>query len=142
MDDADSRRAWLRRLEELGELDVLVVGALHEDIVRLWTPSVTDNCEVVLTGKQRTHYLSRHPEMAEVEAWLVETVWFPDVVHRNRYDTAMAILYKRVNETRYVRVAVLMQMQSSPRRHSILSYRLAGEREIERNKVRQVWPAT
>ena len=44
--------------------DLRVPGTLHAAIVRVWTSEVEGNRDVVLTGRQRAHYLARHPEMA------------------------------------------------------------------------------
>jgi hypothetical protein len=130
---------FVDQVRGLGESDVLSVGQLHERIVREWTEQTDGNLDVVLTGKQRGHYLARHPETVSLEALIRAAVLDPDEVHRNRYDPAMAIFYRRIGERRYVRVAVLMQVATGWRKHSILSYRRAKAEELARNKDRVVW---
>jgi len=110
--------------------------------VRQWTDQTEGNRDVVLTGKQRAHYLARHPDTAQLEGFIPDAVLGPDEVHRNRYDPAMAIFYKIIDSTRYVRVAVLMQLSPGELKHSVLSYRLARQREVEHNLERIVWKAT
>jgi hypothetical protein len=90
---------------------------------------------------QRAHYLARHPETAILEARLQEAILDPDEVHWNRYDPAMAILYKQISSTHYLRVAVFMQMAPGQLKHSVLSYRLAGRREVVRSRGRLAWSA-
>jgi hypothetical protein len=120
-------------LGTLSGLDVLVVGQLRRDIVELWTTEIEENLDVVITGKQRQHYLARHPEMVELESELQATVLDPDYVFANRVDHSMAIFYRRIGEKHCLRVAVLLQPVSGERKHSVLSYRLASMREVERN---------
>ena len=72
------------------------------------TSEVEGNRDVVLTGRQRAHYLARHPEMAAWEGHLAATVLDPDEVQRNRADPAMAIFYRQVDERHYLRATVVM----------------------------------
>lgn len=123
----------------LGALDVLIVGRLNRDIVEQWTADTEGNLDVVVTGKQRQHYLARHPEMIALEPHLQETLLDPECVHSNRSDQMMAIFYRRVSDTHYLRVAVLMQAGPGLLKHSVMSYRLAAAREIEKNVGRCRW---
>ncbi|MGI8550503.1 MAG: hypothetical protein ACR2PL_06845 [Dehalococcoidia bacterium] len=116
-----------------------MIGALPVEIVRLWTSQTDNNREIVLTGKQRQHYEMRPLEAVAWKALLTRAVLDPDEVHRNRDDAAIAIFYKRIDAEYSVRVAVLMQRLLSARKHSLLSYRLAGKREIRKNRNRMVW---
>lgn len=108
-------------------------------IVSQWATQTTNNLQVVVTGKQRRHYLARHPEAESLETVLRAAVLEPDEVHRNRRDPAMAIFYKAIGGRRYVRVAVLMQSVPNWRKHSILSYRLAKADEVRKRRDRAVW---
>lgn len=126
-------------LGTLGELDVLTLGELRREIVEQWTVEVEGNLEIVITGKQRQHYIARHPEMAELERHLQETVLDPAYVHGNRSDQDMAIFYRRLSDGHFLRVAVRMQARPGLFKHSVLSYRLAGAREVEKNMERCRW---
>lgn len=119
--------------------DVVIVGELIEDIVMLWSDQPDGNRLVVLTGRQRSHYLDRHPEIREFEGRLSEAVLDPDEVHRNKRDPQMALFYKRLNERHYLRVAVLMQRAPGALRHSILSVRLSHTSEVMKGEERRVW---
>jgi len=111
----------MSRIEELGNSGVVVIGALREDIVGLWTADVSGNCSVVLTGRRRAHYLARHPDMAIWERILLATLLDPDEVHRNREDPRVAIFYRLLYPGRYLRVAVLMQERVGVLRHSVIT---------------------
>lgn len=126
-------------MTHLGRREVLPIGELLPEIVRKWTANVDGNQSVVLTGKQRAHYIERHPETAHVEELLRDAVLDPDQVHRNKLDPMMAIFYRRLDQDHYVRVAVLMQAEPGEKKHSILSYRLAGAKEVTRHAARAAW---
>lgn len=134
----DVRETLLRAIRSLDERQVLRIGHLHATIVAHWSREAEDNTEIILTGKQRAHYLERHPETADLEIWLGDALLDPDEVHRNRFDPAIAIFYRRIDPEHYVRVAALMQETASTLKHSVLSYRVAGRREVERNRARAV----
>lgn len=129
----------LQRIRGLTDVDVLPIGLLRHDIVALWADDAEGNLGAVLTGRQRGPYLFRHPEMESLETVIVDAVLNPDEVHRNKRDPMMAMFYQRFDETHYVRVAVLMQARPNERKHSILSYRLAGEEEVQNNQHRRAW---
>jgi hypothetical protein len=135
----DARRDLLRRIQHLDERHVLLLGHLRADIVHAWSDDAEHNSEVVLTGRQRAHYLARHPETATLEVRLTDALLDPNEVHRNRYDPAIAIFYRQIDSAHYVRVAVLMQRTAGALKHSVLSYRLANTREVVRNRARAVW---
>lgn len=108
-------------------------------IVGHWTAQISDNLQVVVTGKQRLHYLARHPETESLEPLLQSCVLEPDEVHRDQRDALMAIFYKAIGAGRYVRVAVLMQIVPNWRKHSIMSYRLANAAELRKHRDLAVW---
>ncbi|HVC33222.1 MAG TPA: hypothetical protein VNL16_06905 [Chloroflexota bacterium] len=123
----------------MSELGVLPLGKLHREIVEQWTLETEGNLDIVVTGKQRQHYIARHPEMAELERHLQETVLDPECVHGNRSDHSVAIFYRRLSDRQFLRVAVLMQATPGLRKHSVMSYRLAAVREVEKNVERCRW---
>ena len=133
--------SFKRSIQELRPGDVLEIGAIDKGIVRLWTREVARNRLVVLTGERRRHYLTEHPEMFDWEHLLIDALLDPDEVHRNRKDQRIAIFYKRVRPTRYLRVAVLMQEKRGAFKHSVMSCRFARHREIQngRRYGRKVW---
>jgi len=122
-----------------GEAEVWVIGELRADIACHWADELADNVTVILTRRQRQHYLTSHPDVAVYEARLAETVLEPDEVHRNRQDTQIALFYHQVDDRHYLRVAVLMQRHAGRLRHSVLSCRLARQREVAAGRPRRVW---
>lgn len=146
---AEEARDWRQTAYEREELQknlrvlpsdrVLALGQLRPEIVSQFTGSTVDNLGIVLTGRQRQHYLERHPEMAQYERLLSDVVRDPDEVHRNKTDQDMAIFYRRVDANHYLRAAVLMQRTAGPLQHSILSCRLAYPEEVIRGAKRKVW---
>lgn len=139
MERRHNAEEMLRRIRALGDRDVLPLGLMSESIVAALGATTDNNLGIVLTGRQRSHYLARHPEMAPLEQHMREAVLAPDEVHRNRRDRDVRLFYRRVSPSHYVRVAVRMQSAANWRRHSILSYRLAREAEVEANRGRLAW---
>ena len=130
-------------LSHLTYVPVITIGCLDVVIVRCLGCAVEDNLEIVLTNKQRQHYLDRHPEMSAVEAYLHLSVLDPDEVHRSQYDIDVAIFYREVVDSagKYVSVAVRIQLSANEKKHSILSFRFARQTEIEKGRTRglSVW---
>lgn len=137
---AERQTGIARQIAQLGDSGVVVLGQAPTGVVRAWALD-DDSFDVVLTGKQRAHYLQRHAEMAAYEASLPLAISEPSEVHRNRADPQMAIFYRRVDERHYLRVAVAMQRQKQWRKHSVLSYRIAGLAEVVEGRGRAVWSA-
>ena len=129
-------------IQSVGLADVLVIGELRADLACHWVDDLADNLVVVLTGRQRQHYLKAHPEVATHEDLLCETVLEPDEVHRNRQDAQVALFYPRLDDRHFLRVAVLMQRLPGGLRHSVLSCRLAGRRELRAGARRRMWAKT
>lgn len=127
------------QIQTLTAREVLALGELSEMIVQQWTRQWVGNRVIVLTGRQRLHYLTRHPEVAALEQYLRDAVLSPDEVQRNKTDRTMAIFYKRVDAEHYVRVAVRMQPTPGTLKHSILSYRIAREKEVRAGLARRAW---
>ena len=99
------------------------------------------NLDVVLTGERRKHYLADHPEMPSHEDKLHDGVLLPDEVQRNRKDPRTAIFYKRLNDEYFLRAAVVLQPKAGELKHSIFSFRLAKQKEVEgaRHAGRTIW---
>ena len=123
----------------MGE-QVIVLGSLREEIVRLWTDQVAENLQIVLTTRRRTHFLERHPDVARWETRLANAVQDPDEVHRNQASASTAIFYKRVDAMHYLRVVVAMQPRGGRLKHSVITCRLARRAELEKGRERRVWP--
>jgi hypothetical protein len=136
-----SNRPKLQDIKNLAANKVISIGNANQKIVSRWSDDIEGNLEVVLTGKQRAHYIGRHKEMGEFEKFLFDVIVAPDEVHKNKADKMMAIFYKQQDKYHYLRVAVLMQKTKGDLRHSILSYRIAGLDEIVlgRKQGRMVW---
>jgi len=62
---------------------------------------------IVITGRQRAHYLAGHPEIAELERELVRTLIDPDAIDRNRDDNLVAIFVRALPVSGVIRAAVL-----------------------------------
>jgi hypothetical protein len=118
---------------------VLRIGEISAEIVSLWASSVEDNLEVVITGARRAHYLQRHPDIEPWEIELAATLLDPDEVHRNRQDPEIATFYRRADEGHFTRASVAMQAVSGPRKHSVITYRLARAREVQRGRALRRW---
>jgi hypothetical protein len=134
-------RVTLKDIQGLQPDDVLILGEVKKAIVSEWTTQTDGNLSFVLTGKQRLHYVERHPEVVEFEGFLVDAILFPDEVHRNQADEMMAIFYKMTDDKHGLRIAVLMQEKPGEYKHSVISYRLCGINEIlrGRKKGKCVW---
>jgi hypothetical protein len=131
----------LSEIHNLPDDKVLILGNLKHSIVSLWTKDIKRNLSVILTGKQRNHYLKKHNEMQQYEDLLFDCVLNPDEVHRNKRGAMIALFYIRYDADHFLRTDVLMQPISGKKKHSVLSYRIAGTSEIEigRIKGRCVW---
>lgn len=121
------------RVTKLGRLQVEYVAA----IIGLGR----HNLAVILTGERRRHYLTDHPEMAQHENELRHVVLNPDEVHRNRKEPHTAIFYRRVDDNYFLRVAIVLQARASTLKHSVFSFRLAKQKEVERGRRagRVIW---
>ena len=129
-------------VEELTSDDlVLSLGDLRPEQVAALVTLEHDNTQVVLTGERRRHYLTEHPDAARHENKLTELVLHPDEAHRNRKDPLTAIFYQRLDEGHYLRVAIVLQPNAGELKHSVFSFRLAKEREVEKGRAagRVVW---
>jgi hypothetical protein len=129
----------LRRVQALGPRDVLPLGQLKGSIVAAWGGQADGNLDIVLTGRQRQHYLGRHPDVADLERDIRAAVLRPDEVHRNKSDRDVLLFYRRLDAGHFVRVAVRMQASAGWRKHSIMSYRIARQDEVDRNQARLAW---
>lgn len=121
----------LADFQSLTDEKVLTLGELNRGIVSQWTDQIDENTTIVLTGKQRNHYLDRHKEMKQYENNLIDAVLSPDEVHHNDEDEMMAIFYREMDPLHFLRIAVLMQKNPGKFKHSIISYRIAGIDEVE-----------
>jgi len=134
--NTSKRAALIRKIQGLSPDQAIILGNLNPNVVSKWTASTDNNLELALTGKQRIHYLDRHPEMTKLEPFILDTVLSPDEVHRNAKDAMMALFYRKVDNDHYMRVAVLLQEVSNEKKHSIMSFRIATEKEVE--KMRRI----
>lgn len=143
---AQQQKTWQAVSKKIGELTdrkaVLSLGELptrtYQAFRQQWPSSVT--AQVVLTGERRAHYLERHPEMAAFEGKLMETLFAPDEIHRNKRDSQIGIWYRRLNGSQYIRVVVWVS-DTPGLQNSIHSFRLADQREIDQGQKqkRLVW---
>lgn len=130
--NTSKRAALITKIQNLSPDQAIILGNLNPNVVSKWTTSTDNNLELILTGKQRIHYLDRHPEMTKLEPFILDTVLSPDEVHRNAKDAMMALFYRKVDNDHYMRVAVLLQEVGNEKKHSIMSFRIASEKELEK----------
>ncbi len=134
-----------KTVHSIGELKsddrVTKLGRLQMEYVATIIGLGRHNLEVILTGERRRHYLTDHPEMAQHENELRHVVLNPDEVHRNRKEPHTAIFYRRVDNTYFLRVAIVLQARAGTLKHSVFSFRLAKQKEVEagRRAGRVIW---
>ncbi|MBM3236528.1 hypothetical protein FJZ31_09535 [Candidatus Poribacteria bacterium] len=118
----------------------LILGKLLPEFANNIITLTEDNLEVILTWERRQHYLERHYEMFWHENLLIETVLSPDIVQRNSKDKDIALFFKKIDEEHYLRATILLNTaKEKDKKHSVLSYRIAGKMEVERGKLREVY---
>lgn len=78
--------------------------------------------------------------MIEYESFLLPALLDPDEVHCNAVDPALAIVYRRLSATHFLRVPVWMSNRRD-RQNSVLSLRRARLSEVKegRKRGRGVW---
>lgn len=120
---------------------ILKLGRLQREYVAEMIGLGRHNLEVVLTVERRKHYLLDHPEVAQHEDKLRSVVLRPDEVHRNRKDPHTAIFYGCLDESHFLRAAVVLQAKAGELKHSVFSFRLAKQKEVEdaRRAGRVIW---
>jgi hypothetical protein len=118
--------------------DVIHAGSLPAGCLAHWASRATD--EAVITRNRRDHYLANHPEIVDIERALLLAVRFPNEIHVNKNDPSMAIVYRRLDESHWIRVALLTSRHSHLK-NSVISCRIAGFEEIleGRRSGRRVW---
>lgn len=116
---------------------VLPLGQIGSAIMQFKPQAITD--QIVLTGERRQHYLTNHPDVADVEASLGRLVLDPDEVHRNKTSSEMLVFYRRHGDS-YLRAAVWIS-QDATKQNSVHSFRWAraGEVEAGRRAGRSLW---
>jgi hypothetical protein len=97
---------------------------------------------VIVTPRQRRHYLGRHPEIAGREPEIVRAITDPDEVHMYASNRETANLYLRLEDrpSHYLLVSVAISFRED-RQNSVLSVRIARERELRRGRAkrRMIW---
>jgi hypothetical protein len=78
--------------------------------------------------------------MVRIERALLLALRFPEEIHVNKNDPSMAIVYRRLDESHWIRVALLTS-SSLHLKNSVISCRIAGLEEIleGRRSERRVW---
>lgn len=69
----------VRELRDPEGPDIVSIEEIATDALAHWPNRTTDH--VIITRRQRAHYLEEHPEMAEFEEALVRTLLDPEPVH-------------------------------------------------------------
>ena len=128
----------LKELRDNSGPEIIRIGFLSHEILASWSERTTR--EVIITRERRSHYLARHPEVQRHEHLLLSALMDPLEVHRNRLDERIAIFYRELDDAFHVRVPVWISDRTD-RQNSVLSFRRARTREVERGRAagRQVW---
>lgn len=121
------------RLRRLGPKDIVIVGQVLDEALAAW-PEATGRF-VVVTGERRIHYLERHQDVADDEDAIVDLIRDPSEIRRYERDPDVANLYRRIDDAHSWMVAVLIAKES-PLLNSVLSFRRARRRAVERGKKR------
>ena len=116
---------------------VLSVGDIHQEIVTVWGGNAKNNLGVVVTGERRSHYLEHHPDIKGIEDEIIHVLLDPSIVCRNKKDKKTLIFYREYDDF-YLRAAVLMQQEESWKKHSVMSFRFAREKEYESDKEKRL----
>ena len=135
--DGESLESWVAnlvsQLRMLGSNEVLLVGEIPPVAIEFW--SNRSSSMAVIIGSRRSHYLASHSELEELEQILILSLLDPDEVHSNASDPLMAIVYRRLDSEFYIRIALLIS-EDAARQNSVISARLAREKEVERGRAR------
>lgn len=124
--------ALLTQLRLLEHLDVLLVGAIPPGALDFWRDHVTT--EMIITGERRRHYLERHPEIFRDELILLLALIDPHEIHSNAVDERMAIIYRRIDASYYLRIPVWISNRQD-RQNSVLSVRRARPDEVMKGRI-------
>jgi hypothetical protein len=111
----------VQRLLLLEADDVLIVGNAPPALCSHW-----DNASgsMVITARQRRHYLAGHPEVGALERDLVHTLIDPDAIFRNRDDQLVAILVRELPVSGVIRAAVLTSTRAGYHNSLISAWRM------------------
>jgi len=128
----------LRQLHDPDGPEVIRIGNIPIGCLAYWSVRSTD--EVLITRERRIHYLANHPEMHQIEYHLVSGIADPDEIHINKSDSNIAIVYARLRETHWLRIAIIVS-QNLDLKNSVVSCRLARSKEVleGRKANRLVW---
>lgn len=135
----DMMAPGIHLIQRLTKKNVYTIGDIDNAIVSAWDQHASGNQTVILTGERRLHYLERHPEMRQVEDELANVILSPVVVSRNKTDENILIFYREFNKEKYLRATVLMINEQGWKKHSIITYRFAGEKEYLQALGRAIW---
>jgi hypothetical protein len=113
--------AIVQRLLLLEADDVLIVGNAPAALRFHWTNASES---MVITARQRSHYLIGHPEIGTLEQDLVRTLIDPDAIFRNRDDPLVAILVRALPVSGMIRAAVLTTTRAGYHNSLISAWRM------------------
>lgn len=126
------------RMRSLELRHVLDLGCVPTAILEHWPDAKSDR--IVIIGERYRHILARHDELIGQERPIIETVLYPQVIHVNRSDPRMAILYR--SHLNGSRMRISLWITDNPRfQNSIHSARYAHESELIRGVKhrREAW---
>lgn len=131
-------RNILNQLRDPDGPEVVHVGAVTPDALGHWPNRVTN--DIVITRRQRNHYLDQHPEMIEFEEDLVRILFDPDEVHTVGMGGSTAAFYGRQDATHDV-MAIVSISENSGLRNSVITARRQYLKRKDRpaEAIRKVW---
>lgn len=136
-DDTATPASLAVRIAGLGPDEYVVIGEVAEAAARLWAGSTR---VTRLFGERRDHILATRPAMSEHFADIIETVRDPDEIHRYPGNPRSATLWRLVDPTHYVQVAVYISEDAALTNTVITAiYTRAKEIVKRRNQGLEVW---
>lgn len=114
------------------------VGVVPPGALDFWPRRAFDS--IVITRRQRAHYLTEHPEMIDFEEELVRTILDPDEVHTSKRGALTAVFFRRHDEAHDIVAVVSISEQSELTNSVITARRQRSRRRMRPSEAgRKVW---
>ena len=126
----------VRDLRDPDGPDIVSIGEIPSKALAHWPNRTTDH--VIITRRQRDHYLDEHPEMAEFEESLVRTLLDPEQVHVATGPGDTAALFGRQDSAHDIVVIVAVSSEESLANSVITARRQRTTRKFTESKRRNM----
>lgn len=128
----------VRELRDPDGPEIVAIGAIPSEALAHWPNRTTDH--VIITRRQRAHYLDEHPEMAEFEESLVRTLLDPEQVHVATGPGDTAALFGPQDSAHDIVVIVAVSSEESLANSVITARQQRATRKWSpANRLRMVW---